>query len=137
MGNQPRLATPDARRRALRRNPGPAVANPRIRMKTSRAGGDNSFRRGGPRTRKAGIWGLRPAAHRLPLEGRNSRVPVGGARASRLGRDVVAVVALGLLQEAALEDLALGLAGEAIFGPWSSALRCRLRSLRWVIVGAP
>jgi len=30
MGTQPRLATPDARRRALRRNPGPAVANPRI-----------------------------------------------------------------------------------------------------------
>jgi hypothetical protein len=30
MGTQPRLATPDARRRALRRNPGPAVPNPRI-----------------------------------------------------------------------------------------------------------
>jgi hypothetical protein len=30
MGTRPKPATPDARRRALRRNPGPAVPNPRI-----------------------------------------------------------------------------------------------------------
>src|SRR4051812_50153133 len=83
-------------------------------MKTSRAGCHDSSRRGRPRARRAGIWGRwSPPRVACRSDGLNSRVPGGGTRAPAcLGRDVVAVVALGLLEEAPLEDLALGLAGE-------------------------